>query len=584
MTVEETAPSGPPAEQLAGAAEVMLKLDKAARMRRFYDAGHDLVRRFEGELTVALRSYHERFGDLSLRVRPTTFELAEASIEAPGCDEFALSFFRQGVIAVRFQAGVPDEEFGRFISLCATGLQSTTGAQDDLPTLLWGANFTRIQYAAPVGYTEEDGSLRSSDDLFVDQETVSQVIGESLSIDLDRLPPETRKAYEERVAKLKGNDAKLPLDLVAAREAVEAEDVKTLARRTFEALRAVLLMPTRPTDLGAEDVAGLLLQFRRFFLDQADLDGLVEIAKLVQSLDTAFTTSAEDRAALGVLKEQRIEETELAAMLRRVPGGTAENVEKVTRVIQAFGGDERESIAKLADLDRSAKGRKALDEVLGEVAGNDPEYLINRFRSLEGKRAVEALAVLARSDLAQARMAVAVRLPGASDETQLELLEAIHSVPSLLDDRIRAALLRLATKGGALRVRIMESFSAHPDAMVRDAVIEWLKGPDVAEWDSRTLEAAFRLVFVSGDPAPVMQLVTDILERKSLFGRKQLLDQKLAVVTALTATDAADAHALLSRYADGKDKDVAKACKDGLERIAFERARGLRPSQTGDEA
>lgn len=580
---ESTPPSVAP-EALTGAIDVLRKLDKSSRMRRFYHPSHDIVRRFEGDLFAALRAFLDKFGDLSLRVRPTSFELSGATLEATDLDEFALAFFRQGVIALRFQNGVPDDEFVRFVELCAAGLQSSNDAQDDLPTLLWRASFTRIQYAAPVGYTEEDGSFRSSEDLFVDQETVSQVIGESLSLDLDRLSPETRKAYEDRVARLRGQDVALPADLVAMRAAVESETLASLAQQAFEIVRAVLTMPRRPHDLGADDVRGLLLHFRRFFLDRGDLDGVVAIANLVRELDASATLSAEDRAALAIVREAKIEETELAAVLAKASGGAAGNVDKVTRVVQVFGGNERETLAKLADMDKSSKGRKALDQVLGEVAGNDIEYLVNRFRSAEGRRAVETLALLARADMAQARMSVAVRLPGAADETQFELLEAIHTIPSMLDERMRAALVRLATKGGALRLRILESFSVHPDAEVRAAVIDWLKAPDFEEWDPKTVEAALKLVLGSGDPAPVMPLLSDLIDRKSLFARKELLERKLAVVAALTVTDAPDALALLQRLAGGKDKDLSRAAREALERIAFERSRGLRPSQQGDES
>jgi hypothetical protein len=584
MNDEEATQSNVVPEAIAGAIDVLRKLDKSARMRRFYDPTHELVRRFEGDLLGAVRGYLERHGDLSLRVRPTTFELGGTPLAATDLDEFALAFFRQGVIALRFQNGLPDEEFARFVELCAAGLQTSVTAQDDLPTLLWRASFTRIQYAAPVGYTEDDGGLRSNDDLFVDQETVSQVIGESLTLDLDRLPAHTRKAYEDRVARLKGNDVALPPELVALCADVEAETVLGLAWRTFEVVRALLTMPRRPHDLDADDLRGLLLQFRRIFFERADLDGLVAIATLVRDLESSATLSADDRAALAAVRESRIDEAELATMLARVPGGAAANVEKVTRVVQAFVGNERTALAKLADMDKSAKGRKALDAALGEVAGNDAEYLVNRFRSVDGRRAVETLALLARMDMAQARMAVAVRLPGASDETQFELLEAIHTIPSLLDERMRAALLRLAAKGGALRLRILESFSVHPDPEVRATVLEWLKSPEVDEWDAKTVEAALRLVLASGDAAPTLSLVTDILDRKSLFGRKQLLDLKLAAVAALAASDAPEVHALLQRHADGKDKDIARACKEMLERIAFERSRGLRPSQLGGES
>lgn len=581
MKAPETSPTEPAKGHVSAAGDVLLKLDKAVRMRRFYDASHDIVRRFEEELLRALRGYLDQHGDLSVRVRPTTFELGDDAIEAPGCDEFALAFFRQGVIALRFQKSVPDDEFVRFINVCALGLQSNVGSTDDLPSLLWQGNFEKIQYAAPVGYTEEDGSSLTEDDLFVDQETVSQVIGESLSIDLDRLPPETRKAYEARVLKLKGHDAELTAEVLSARTEVANETAGELARRTFGVVRAVASMPRRGPDLSSEDLARLFSHFRKLFLDTAALDALVEVADATQLLLDSPTTSAEDKAALRTMLDDRLDEHALTDMLARVPGGTAGNVDKVARLIQVFGGNDRSMVAKLADLDESEGGRSALDKVLGEVAGNDPEFLINRFRSLEGKRAVEALALLARVDLAQARMAVAVRLPGASDETQLELLEAIHALPNLLDERMQSALIRLAAKGGTLRDRILESFAVHPHAGMREAVLEWVKAPDLDTWEPKTVAAAFRLIVAAGEVAPVLPLFTAMLERKSLFGRKQLLELKLAVIHALALSEDAEAHALLQRHAEGKDKDLATACREAIERIAFERSRGIRPTPTG---
>src|SRR5688572_5016590 len=82
------------------AAEVLTKLDKALRMRRLYEPHHELVQRFDGELRGALKSYFQRHGDLRVRVRPTAFETADQPIDAPGLDELALAFFRQGVIAL----------------------------------------------------------------------------------------------------------------------------------------------------------------------------------------------------------------------------------------------------------------------------------------------------------------------------------------------------------------------------------------------------------------------------------------------------------------------------------------------------
>jgi len=583
MNVEHPEPSAEEAARIAAARDVLMKLDKAIRMRRFYDANHDLVRRFEGDLVTTVRAFFESHGEFSIRVRPTSFEVSSLPIKAAECDEFALSVFRQGIIALRFQTALGDDELVRFIELCATGLHAGIGETDDLPTLLWRGNLTHIQYAAPVGYTEDDGSLRSEDDLFVDQESVSQVIGESLMIDFDRLPPETRKAYEARVIKLKGNDDELPAELLRERSAVASETTRELARRTFEVVRSVVSMRSRGPDLSADDIRRLFLHFRKLFIDFADIEGLVSVAEATHQLLESPTSSAEDKASLQTMLEQRLDEKELTEMLARVPGGTVGNLDKVATLLRVFGGNDRAMIARLADLDESDAGRSALEHVLVEVAGSDPEFLSNRFRGQEGKRAVETLVMLAQVDIAQARMAVAVRLPAASDETQLALLDAVHLVPDLLDARMQTALIRLASKGEPLRGRILESFAVHPSAAtaIREATLEWVKDPDFDEWGPKTVEAAFRVIVLAGAIEPVMPLFTQILERKSIFGRKQLVELKLAVVTALTASDEPEAHALLQRHGEGKDKDLAETCREALERIAAERARGSRPVKRG---
>lgn len=585
MNTEEAAPS--PSEEdtarCAAAGAVLLKLDKSVRTRRFYDPTHELVRRFESELWTALQAFFEKYGDLSLRVRPTTFELSEFAVETPGGDEFALAFFRQGIIAIRFQRDLAEAEFSQFVGICSMGLQSSIHDTEDLPTLLWRGNLAHIQYAAPVGYTEEDGSLRSDDDLFVDQETVSQVIGESLSINFEGLAPEVRKAYEARVIKLKGVDDELPQELLLERAGATDETLRDLIRRTFATLKAVVSSPGRGAELSAEDVGRLFLHFRRAFIEGNDLEGLTHVAETTQSLLDSPTTSAADKAALKATLEQRIDENQLTEMLVRAPGGTAGNLDKVTQLIRVFGGNDRGLVARLADLDASDSGRTALNNVLSEVAGNDPEFLIGHFRAHEGKRAVEALALLARIDIAQARMAVAVRLPAASDETQLALLEAIHAIPDLLDERMQAALVRLASKGGPLRGRVLDSFTAHPNVALREAVLEWLKSPDADEWDHHTSEAAFRVVLVAGDISPILPYFVQVLERKSLFGRKHLVELKLAVVAALSTTMEPEAVALLERHGGGKDKELAAACRTALERMAFDRARGARSLRPGDD-
>lgn len=561
----------------ADAADVLTKLDKALRMRRLYEPHHEMVQRFDGELRAALRAYFQRHGDLRLRVRPTAFEVADQPIAATGLDELALAFFRQGVISLRVASTIKDEEVASFLDVCRRGLGGVTLDSEDFPSLMWRANLGSVKYSAVLGYAEQDGAPADLGDLNLDSDSLGDALADELALDLERAPEAVRKAFQEQVGKLKGGGAvAVPDDVKALRDALASDSKAALTRHAFGIVRAVLSVPRRSPDISSSELERFLGAFRAAFLQGGDLDGLVDLAALVKSFSVAPTTSAEDKAVLGRVVAQKLDDKELHAVVQRSPGGIISNMDKLNVVIQVLAGNDRALIARLADLDQSEKARGALNEMLAGAAGHDAEYLVNRFRSLEGKRAVEMLTLIARKDPVQARMAVAVRLPGANAETQIELLEAIHRIPTFFDARLRAALLRLAAKGGALRIHILESFTAHRDREVVEWVWQWLNGPELDDLDEKTARAAFAMMLASGQEERVLPLIERILDRKALLARRKLTDLKLALVSALTASNASATHALLKRHAESRDKDIARACRDALERITIERARGLR--------
>jgi hypothetical protein len=564
-------------EARADAAEVLTKLDKALRMRRLYEPHHELVQRFDGELRAALKTYFERYGDLRVRVRPTAFELADEAIAAPGLDELALGFFRQGVIALRVAAAIKDDEVSSFLEVCRRGLGAASADAEDFPSLMWRANLPSVKYSAVLGYTEEDGAPGDLGDLNLDADSLGDALADELALDLERAPDAVRKAFQEQLGKLKGGAAvALPDDVRALRDELASDGKAALTRHAFGIVRAVLSVPRRSPDITSSELERVLGAFRSAFLQGGDLDGLVDLATLVKTLTVAPTTSADDKAALGRVIANKLDDKDLHAVVQRSAGGIVSNMDKLNIVIQVLAGNDRGLIARLADLDKDEKARGALNEMLAGAVGHDAEYLINRFRALEGKRAVEMLGLIARKDPVQARMAVAVRLPGATSETQIELLEAIHRIPGFFDARLRAALLRLAAKGGALRIHILQSFTAHRDREVVEWVWQWLSGAELDDLDDKTARAAFAMMLASGQEERVLPLIERILDRKALLARKKLIDLKLALISALTASDASATHALLKRHADSRDKDVARACRDALERMAIERARGQR--------
>ncbi|MSP24065.1 MAG: hypothetical protein EXR75_02650 [Myxococcales bacterium] len=562
--------------------EILVKLDKTLRARRLYSPGHPAIASFADELSGALKHYLRSFGALRLRIRPTSFELGDRVIDGAGLDELALGFFRRGVLALRIDEFMSDAELDIFIDVINRGFFSHNAADEDLLTLLWRANLSSLKYSAVLGYTEDDGSGDAADGLLVDSDTIGDALGDDAgSFDVEAMSAELRAAFAEKFQLLKGKDEQLPKEVVALRKETELETEVILLERLLTLTKATLSLRDRESDLPSDGLTAIFTTLRRGFLEGGDIEALAKFAQAVQSLSENVELSPGDQAAVQAVLQSGLNERQLTSLIKAAPGGAAKHAAALAFVVKVFAHNDPEFIARLADQDASDDGRAALNQMLGDVTGQDPDYLVKRFRSLEGERAIEALRLLANQNVAAARMAVAVRLPAVGDEFQIELLEAVRSLPGLYDARIRSALVRLAEKGGTLRTHILESYVLHPDPEVTSSVLGWVTGKEIDGWDSKSLEAAFK-VLLRAHEAAVFPVAERILERKSLFRRRPLLELKLAVIASLAVSDTTEAHAILERQLTSRDDELRRAARTSLDQRALDHARSRHDSHRGE--
>ncbi len=570
-------------ETVGLAREILVRLDKALRARRLYDGNHSLVARFEGELREHLRHYLGTFGALRLRVRPTSFELGDKVIDGTGIDELALGFFRRGVIALRLAESTSDQELDTLIDIINRAFFARQLSDEDLLTMLWRAHLPSLKYSAVLGYTEDDGSGEPEDGLLADADTVGDALEDDAvgAFDLASLSAEQREVLEAKVLLLKGKDENLPREVAKLRSETEAETDVALLERLLTLTKASISLRDRQRDVSSDELVTILGSLRRGFFAAGDMDALARFAATVHAIAAQSELSTEDRDAVQRFLDAGVDERQLEEFLKRIPGGAAKNAPALASILKSFARNDRELIARLADHDETGAGREALNQVLVDVVGQDSDYLITRFRSLEGERAIEALALLSRQDVGSARKAVAVRLPAVGDEFQIELLEAIFTIPGLYDERLRAALLRLAQKGGGLRVHVLESYAVHADPAITNEVLAWVGTEELDTWDPKSVEAAFKVLFRAHE-VRALPIVEGILARKSLFRRRPLLELKLAVVAALAYSEAPEAHAILDKQLASKEAELRDAARASLDRQALDRARSRMSVLPGD--
>ena len=454
-------------QALDDAREVLLHLDKALRVYRLYDPGNEMVTRFMASLRDKLMPYLRDREQLTVRVRPTSFEMSGNVLEGGGLDELALSLFRQGIVTLSFNSRMDDAQLRRLVEILTHGLRLSDSAEDDLVTLLWRADLPGVKYSSVLGYQEDGGE----DELNVDADAVDATLSEALQADLQQMPDEARAALDKKTDSLSSEGADLPMEIKQLVDSMELESTMSLQCQLLEVLRETFCSETLSALFEPEEVRAMLSSLVSALLaaSAAELRDMLAIS----ADDTAESEDGKalpHREVLKAFVDDGLDETALLRLIEALPGGTMTHADELTTVLTVFSQNQIAMVARLADQQSNDHARHLLSRIMVTLAKGDPDFLVTRFRSLEGRRAVQALGVLAQLDVDLARKAVSVRLPAAPGDTQVALLEAVHSISGLYDERVRAAFLRLASRGGHLRELILASFEKHADYAVADTI------------------------------------------------------------------------------------------------------------------
>ena len=547
-------------QALDDAREVLQHLDKALRVYRLYDPGNEMVTRFMTSLREKLMLFLRDFGELAVRVRPTAFEMRGHTLDGGGLDELALALFRQGIVTLALNSRMDEAQLRKLVGLLSHGL-------------LWRADLTGVKYTSILGYTEDGGE----EELNIDADAVDATLSDALQADLGSVPEKASAELEKKADLLSSEGGDLPPELKQLVDSMEVESTIRLQQQLLEVLREAFSSEVMSELFEPEEVRRMLSSLVGALLAQRDIEGLAataaELRTMVAASSAEGATPLPHHEVLESFVEAGLDETAVHELLETLPGEIMTHAEEITTVLSVFAQNQVAMVADLADRQSSDQGRNLLSRILVSLAKGDPDFLVTRFRSLEGRQAVEALAVLVQLDIKLARKAVSVRLPAAPSETQVALLEAVHTIPGLYDERVRAALLRLGARGGRLRELILASFEQYADYEVASEIWSWVRGNDFDEWEPSSVEVALRALLKLSE-AEALSFCEEALRRKSLFRRRALVDLKIAVVTALGSSDSPIAGALLHELEDSRDKSLHYACRDALEQRSARQAQG----------
>jgi hypothetical protein len=519
----------------AVAAQFVSALSKAARSFTLYAPTNAVVRQFLADYQ-ARAAAATAGGDLVLDVHP--FELVrDAEVvyrEEDRERSLAFRLFRDGVRRLTFRPGVPWSELLAFLEILAVRYVGVRQQEDDVITLLRKGEFQGIGFSAVEGFTPEEDNPE---------------------------PEGVRRARGEGARAPAGFDAPFPLlpppGPIACRE-VPAEALASLRasegpeRLAGDAVRlaGVLLAEAGRGLVPARELLGFLIELRDYFIADAALAPLADLAELV------------GRAPPGELRDELVralgDPRLLDAVLAAVPAGSAQLPPEAVRLVPLVSaGAALDLLAKEPDEGR----RRVLALVAEARLPADAAAVVERLAGLDARVARALVQSIGARAPGFTAAAAAVLLDHPDEHLQVAALQALEAAGGEVPV---ARLLRLLqAPREPVRIGVANVLARSGKAAAFQPVEEALLGRkecSMAEADA--LGAALARL----DPRRATPLFAEWLKprrglMKAFTGSRQEEVLRAAAASGLAAHPAPEALAQLEALAKGaEDEGFRRHC------------------------
>lgn len=488
---------------------LLVELARLLRARQFYPSEHPAFREALHRAEAAWRGALPVVGGVELALRDSGIQLADgAPLHGPGIDELALELASWGVAGLRFASGLGGEELEAFVDLlCGEGAAArrTRGLARAL-----GEAGIRSVTAIPL-----EGGARERAEL----ETPLQ--GEQLETDRERA--------ETTAALVRALDALERCDSVAdyKSRAVEVErhsDVLCGSKNPSDAYRALLCWTRHATDAGGRD--GMIRT--------EALERLVRMLRSDRMLQFVVDQAC---GASGVASVQ-------ATQVLIAVGPSV--VPRVLKKLSEVEGEQRAQAGSVL----IAMGEQAFPALVDQLTSPEPGRVRRAARLLgemQNPRGVEFLVEHLSYPDPMIKKEVARAL------VQIGTPRALAALLTALENEATAELAAAAL-GGAAGAHVPE-------------VVQTLVGIAESGQALGLRREAIRSLGRLGRPEALPAL-RRIVEKGTLFGRKQRRALRVVAAQALGRIGGEEAFALLETYARRGDATVREACRHALYQIA----------------
>jgi HEAT repeat protein len=541
--------------------ELIRTLIKAVRAFQMYLPNNPIYQRSLESLRSAFNPIWSSVPDLTLRVVETDLQWEDQVVyhQPAKSESFAWSLYKDGLRILTLRPGVEEEEISIFLQTVVRARLLAADAGDDLLTLLWEHDFAHIDYRFAEIITE---TLSVLDPQAVDmgmgpdpyqQAQTQQKIRDELgtigpgAIDLDEFDSTLYFLEESEINSLKQQvDEEYSRDirssaLAALLDVFELQPATAVREELISILESIF--PNLLTRGEFRTVAWLLRELRL-------------IGSRVAAIDPAV------RAKLDSFENRLSEPAILAQMLQAVDEAVgAVQDDDMTELLKELRVAALEPLLAHVGRVRNDRAQRILEQAADRIARAHVDEFLPLLRKKDSPALLGAIRVCLRAGLQPAVASLgdlighpepAIRAAAVETLGSLGTPGALSLLERAVDDPDRTVRLVavgiVATRGfkGALR---------------RLEAVVLGKGPhELERAEKRHFFEAFAAVAGSNG----LPLLSDILEPKGLFKRKESPETRTCAAYAIAKIKTEQARGVLERATADKELSVRNAASRAL--------------------
>lgn len=541
--------------------ELIRTIVKAVRAFQMYLPNNPVYQRSIEALRTAFLPIWSTVPALTLKVVETDLHWDDHVVyhQPTKSDSFAWILYKDGLRVLTLRPGAEEDELPVFLQTVVRARLLSADAGDDLLTLLWEHDFALIDYRFAEIVTDtlsvmdpqaiEMGAGPDPYQQAQTQQKVRDELGTIVpgAIDLDEFDSTLYFLDENEINSLK-----------AQVEEEYQSDIRT------SALAAMLdVFELQPSTATREEVIGLLESVFPNLLNRGEFRTVAWLLRELRLIGSRV--AAIDPGVKGKLDsfETRLSEPGLLAQMLQVVDdavGIAQD-EDMAELLKELRVAALEPLLAHLPQVKHDRARGILEQAADRIARGHVEELVRLLRNkasaglvgaaqlarrLQMQPAVAPLGELVGHQEAVVRLAAVEALGGIGTPGAMSLLErAIDDV----DRSVRVAAVTVAASRG------------YKGALKRlEAVIQG-KGPHELE---RAEKRLFFEAYGAVAGLPGLAALTDILEPKGIFRRKESAETRTCAAYAIAKIRSTEAHEILERATNDKELSVRNAAARAL--------------------